>query len=75
MPKGSIEWEYNPDEGLVLHVRPMFRQLFSDQARGHVRASRKEMLMALRSLIDAAVDKLEEKEKSTGKGRTKIKVE
>jgi hypothetical protein len=75
MPKGSIEWEYNPDDGLVLHVRPMFRQLLSEQTRGHVRASRKEMLLALRSLIDVAVDKMEEKEKASGKGRTKIKVE
>ena len=75
MPKGSIEWEYHPEEGLVLHIRPMFRKLVSDEARAHVRASRKEMLLALRGLIDATIQKLEEKGKTAGKGQTKIKVE
>jgi hypothetical protein len=75
MPKGSIEWEYLPEEGLVLHIRPMFRKMMTDEARAHVKASRKEMLMALRSLLDATIQKLEEKEKAPGTGRSKIKVE
>jgi hypothetical protein len=75
MPKGSIEWDFDPEEGLVLHIRPMFRKLFSEDARAHVKASRKEMLLALRSLIDAKVQKLEQKEKAAGTGRSKIKVE
>jgi hypothetical protein len=75
MPKGSIEWEYLPDEGLVLRIHPMFRRLVTEEARSHVKASRKEMLMALRSLLDATIEKLDEKEKTRGTGRTKIKVE
>ena len=75
MPKGSIEWDYHPEEGLILRIRPMFGKLVSDEARTHVRASRKEMLLALRSLIDAVVQKMEEKEKTPRKGRNKIKVE
>jgi hypothetical protein len=75
MPKGSIEWEYHPEEGLILHIRPMFRELVSDEARAHVKASRKEMLLALRSLLDTAIQKMEGKEKASAKSRTKIKVE
>jgi hypothetical protein len=75
MPKGSIEWEYHPEEGLTLHIRPIFRKLVLGEARTHVRASRKEMLMAFRSLIDAAIQRMEEKEKAPEKRRTKIKVE
>jgi hypothetical protein len=75
MPKGSIEWDFDPDDGLVLHIRPMFRKLVSEDVRGHVKASRKEMLLALRGLIDATVLKMEQKEKAAGTGRSKIKVE
>jgi hypothetical protein len=75
MPKGSIEWEYHPEEGLVLRIRPMFRKLVSDEARAHVRASRKEMLLALRSLLDTAIQQMDKKGKAPGKGGTKIKVE
>jgi hypothetical protein len=73
MPKGSIEWDYDPEEGLTLHIRPMFRKLFLGEARAHVKASRKEMLMAFRSLIDAAIQRMEEK--APEKSHTKIKVE
>ncbi len=75
MRKGSIEWEYDPEEGLVLHIHPMFRGLVSEETRAHIRASRKEMLLALRNLLDISIQKMEQTEKATGKGRTKIKVE
>jgi len=75
MPKGSIEWEWDPEDGLTLHIRPMLRELVSDEARAHVKTSRKEMLLAFRDLLDAAARKMDEKEKSQGRGRTKIKVE
>jgi hypothetical protein len=75
MPKGSIEWEYDTEEGLTLHIKPVFRKLVLGEAGAHVRASRKEMLMAFRSLIDAAIKGAEEKEKAPRKYRTKIKIE
>jgi hypothetical protein len=75
MAKGTIEWEYHPQEGLTLHIKPVFRRLVLGEAGAHVRASRKEMLLAFRSLIDAAVKQMDEKEKAPAKRRTKIKVE
>ena len=59
----------------MAHIRPMFREMVSEEARAHVKASRKEMLLALRSLIDVAVQKMEQKGKTPREGRTKIKVE
>jgi hypothetical protein len=73
MPKGSIEWEYHPEEGLTLHIKPVLRKLVLGETRTHVKASRKEMLMAFRSLIDAAIQRMEEK--APEKRRTKIKIE
>jgi hypothetical protein len=80
MSKGSIEWEYDPENGLVLRIRPMFRKMMSGESRARAREFRKDVLTALRSLIDAAVKKMEEGEKTPAKSRnrtarTKIKVE
>ncbi len=75
MAKGTIEWEHNPEEGLVLRIKPGLGALFSGETRKHVIAARKEMLMALRSIIDVAVTRMEEKEKKTEKRRTKIDVD
>jgi hypothetical protein len=43
-----------------------------EEFQAHLRASRKEMLLAVRSLIDAAIERTEEKPK---KKTAKIKVE
>jgi hypothetical protein len=75
MPKGSIEWEYHPQEGLILHIKPVFGKMALGEAGVHARASRREMLLAFRSLIDAAVKRMDEREKAPEKRRTKIKVE
>jgi hypothetical protein len=48
------------------------KEFLPEEFRAHLRASRKEMLLAMRSLIDAAVERTEEKPK---KKTTKIKVE
>ncbi len=48
------------------------KSFLPEEFRSHVRASRKEMLLAMRSLIDAAIEHLEEQPK---KKATKIKVE
>ncbi len=69
---GMIEWEHRPGEEFVLRFKPPSGTAVSDEARGHVKAARKEILMALRSLIDAAIERSEETEK---KGPTKIEVE
>ncbi len=48
------------------------REFLPAEFRAHLKAARKEMLLAMRSLIDAAIERTEEKPK---KKTTKIKVE
>ena len=45
------------------------------ETRSHVYEARKEMMLALRSLIDRAIEMVEEKEKAGGRGRSKIDIE
>jgi hypothetical protein len=70
-----FECEYSPEEGFSLHIRkPAFRA-FSPEARGHVLEARKETLLALRSIVDAALERLEEKEGAGRRRRRRIQVE
>jgi len=48
------------------------REFLPEEFRAHLRTSRKEMLLAMRSLIDAAIERTEEKPR---KKTTKIKVD
>jgi hypothetical protein len=75
MLSGSIEWEHRPEEGLILRFKPPLGKIVPDETRGHVRAARKEMLLALRSLVDAAIEREKAVEKKAEKRRTKIEVE
>jgi len=75
MVKGSVEWEYDKDKGLVIHLSPIPPGLCAGEVSRHVRAVKREMLLTLRSLIDLAVKQTEQAENQTEKGSTKIKVE
>ena len=73
MLKGSIEWEHNPGEEFVLRFKP---PTMPDAFGVQISVTGKELLLALKSLIDAAIGKTEEAgEKKAEKGRTKIDVE
>lgn len=50
-------------------------ELFPEEFRAHQRAARREMLLAVRSLIDAKIEKLEAQEKRSAPTATRIKVE
>jgi hypothetical protein len=75
MVKGSIAWEHNAEDGLVIRLKPGLSGLFAGEVRQHTVAARKEVLLALRSLIDIAVQQTEEKEGKVKKSVAKIKVE
>jgi hypothetical protein len=76
MHRGSIEWEHHPGEEFVLRFKPPPCNIIPEETKAHARQSRKEMLLALRSLIDTAITRMEEAEKKKAKkGRTKIEVE
>jgi hypothetical protein len=75
MVKGSIEWEYDAEKGLVLRINPVPGVLAGGEVRQHMLAARKEMLLTLKSIIEAALKHTEEKEGQTRDGGTRIKVE
>lgn len=75
MNERIFEYEYRPGEELVLRLRPPKIQILPPEAREHFRAARRELLLALRSLLDSAIEALEKREKKGPKARTKIKVE
>ncbi len=58
-----------PEELIALLVPPA-------EALGHIRAARKEMLLAARAIIDARIAALEKKgAKASERGKKKIKIE
>jgi hypothetical protein len=74
MVKRSIEWENTPEEGLVIKIRPGMGKMFTGETSRHVRAARKEFLMALESLIGGAIKRMEARERKTENIATKIEV-
>ena len=72
MAKGIVEWEHHPGEELVLRFKPPGCKVLPDSTREHFLAARKEILLALRSFLDSAIERMERAEKET---KTKIEVE
>ncbi len=75
MAEKVFECDYSPEEGFSLRIRrPAFRTL-CPEARGHILEARKETLLALRSMVEAALERLEEKEDTRKRRRRRIDVE
>ena len=75
MSASIFEVEYHPGEEVVLHFKaPKFRGL-PDSTRQHLLVARKEMLLALRSMLDRAIERMEEPGETKGRKRSKIKVQ
>ncbi len=68
-----LECEMNDQDELVMRVHmPTFRR-FLPETRAHVVAAQKEMLLALRSLVDAALERVPDEPQ--GPVKRSIKVE
>ena len=61
-------------EGDRFGIRSLFDELFPTDARKHMRAARKEQLMAIRSVLDHWIDKTDESATNT-KRRESIAVD
>ena len=72
MMGGFIKWEHRPGEEFVLRIKPPQGKIVPEEIKSHIRAARKEMLLAMRSLIDSALTRLDEKKKGNP---SKIEVE
>ena len=70
------ERERAEEREYVIRLRvPKFPHLVRGETLDHLRAARRETLLAIRSVLDAAIEGLEPKSKPEGKGPTKIDVE
>ncbi len=75
MGQRIFEIEHQPGEQFVLRFRPYALCWLPEETRSHIFGARKEMLLALRSIIDRAIERVEEREKSEAKSRTNIEIE
>lgn len=74
MAERIFEIEHEPGKGFVVRINTAGISLFSEEVQSHLRTARKERLLALRSLIDAAIEQAEKPRKKETK-RKNIKVE
>jgi len=73
MAEKVFEVEYHPGEEVVLRFKAPILSVVPEATREHFKTAHKEALLALRSLLDKAIELSEEAEKT--KERTKIEVE
>jgi hypothetical protein len=70
-----FECDYSPEEGFSLRIRRPVLRTLCPEARGHILEARKETLLALRSMVEAALERLEEKEDTRKRRRRRIDVD
>ena len=75
MAESFVEFHYNAKEGFTLHVRPRDFNLIPEPTRKHVRGASKELLMAVRTFVDEAIQKVEGSGEEKRTRRRRIKVE
>ena len=67
------EWLDKGMRGLRRSLKGKRPQLFPEQFKQHTRAARKEMLLAVRSLLDRAIEELEKQPETPKKAKIEVK--
>ena len=75
MSDSFFEVEYRPGKEVILRFKSPSVRVLSDTTKEHLSASGREMLLALRSMLDKAIEGTEESSKSKGRKKTKIEVQ
>ncbi|MBA7644928.1 hypothetical protein ES703_52677 [subsurface metagenome] len=75
MSDSIFEVEYHPGEEVVLHFKSPKFQGLPDSTKKHLSAARKKMLLALRSMLDRAIERMGESGETKGRKRTKVEVQ
>ncbi len=73
MADRAVEINYNASDGLTLRFKPRTLELIPEPAKEHIKAANKELLLALRSFVDQAIEKMEPDGES-GKGPRRVPV-
>ena len=75
MSDNFFEIERHPDGAIVLRFKsPKFWGI-PEPTQQHLMTAQKEMLRALRDMLDKAIEKAEKTEKTKGRRKTKIEVQ
>ena len=67
-----LEVQYKPGEELVLRFNTQHLGLLPETTMGHLRNANKEFLLALRSVIDHSIERME---RGDGRGRRRQRVQ
>ena len=74
MAKRLFEINYSRSEGLTLLFRPGGLNLIPEPTMQHLKAANRELLLALKSCVDEAIERMEpESETSRGPRRVRVK--
>ena len=74
MSDSMFEMSFQPGEEIVIRFRPPNLKMMKGETAQHILGAKKEMLMALRSLVDDAISKTETAA-TPEEEKTRIKVE
>jgi hypothetical protein len=72
MPDRVVEINYSQSEGLTLRFKPGSLSLVPEPAKEHFKAANKELLLALRSFVDKAIETMEPEAKGRGPRRVDV---
>lgn len=73
MPRKLVEITYDAEEGLTIKLKPDGLHMMPEPTRQHLLGARKEFLLALRSLVDKGIARIERKEQAA-RGPRKVEV-
>ena len=71
MSDNPFQFEYHPDGEIVIRLKSP-RHLMPEAMQGHLEAAGKEMLLALRDMLDKAIEKTEPQSKKKGAKRIEV---
>ena len=75
MAQSFVEINYNSKDGFTLHVRPKDLDLIPEPTLKHARKAGKEILLAMRSIVEQAIERVDEPREGNSPKRRKIKIE
>jgi hypothetical protein len=67
-----FEVQYGPGGEVVLRFRPKQLRLLSEEGRTHLKSAGRELLLAVRSVVDEALESIQE-QKAPPKRRIEVK--
>ncbi len=74
MAERMIDVQCSSDREMVIRIRPMRLRLLPEATMTHLRTANKEFLLAVRSFIDSAIRRMEQKEKAQPPSRRRVEV-